>query len=470
MRISLNQSEEKIFEIIQSCAEQLSTECFAVGGFVRDKILGRSCKDIDILCLNDGIALAENVAKHIHPKTKVSIFKTYGTAMLRYEDIELEFVGARKESYSVESRNPQVFQGSFEDDIARRDFTINALAFNLKTKSIIDLYNGINDIDLKIIRTPLPPQSTFTDDPLRMLRAIRFATQLQFEIEEETLQSIKENAERIKIITAERIHTELNKIMLSPKPSIGFNLLRKTNILGIILPEVQALLGVETQNGIKHKDNFYHTLQVLDNIAQNTDKLWLRWAALLHDIAKPNTKKFEEGIGWTFHGHEVLGGNMAYKIFKRLKLPLDHPLKYIQKLIFLHLRPIALTNEEITDSAVRRLLFEAGEDIDDLMTLCKADITSKDEYKVKRYQTNYLRVLERMKAVEEKDKLRNWQPPISGNEIMEYFRLKPTPIVGQIKNAIREAILDGKISNNKEEAEKYMISIAENFGIIKPNN
>lgn len=469
MALIFSNSEQKIFDKVQLAALQMNTTCYAVGGFVRDKILQRNSKDIDILCLTNGIQLAENVAQLLNPKLKVNIFKTYGTAMLRYEDIEVEFVGARKESYLPESRNPKVMQGSFEDDIARRDFTINALAYNLETNTIIDLYNGLEDIHNKIIRTPLNPNTTFSDDPLRMLRAIRFATQLQFEIEPHTLKAIKENAYRIDIITAERVHTELNKIILSQKPSIGFKLLLQTNLLQYILPEMQALLGVEVQNGIRHKDNFYHTLQVLDNISENTDNLWLRWAAILHDIAKPNTKKFEEGIGWTFHGHEVLGGSIAYKIFKRLKLPLDHNLKYIQKLIFLHLRPIALTNAEITDSAVRRLLFEAGESIDDLMMLCKADITSKDEYKVQKFQNNYKRVLQRMQDVESKDKLRNWQPPISGDEIMQYFSLKPTPIVGQIKSAIRDAILDGKIANTKNDAEIFMIQFAQNIGINRNN-
>lgn len=457
-------AEQHIFSVIQTCADTLQCNVYAVGGYVRDKIVQRDSKDIDVLCDKNGVELAKLVAKELE-NAPVSIFATYGTAMVKYRDFEIEFVGARKESYAPESRNPQVVEGTFEDDIARRDFTINALAYNLKTFEIIDLYNGLSHIQEKKIITPLDPNITFSDDPLRMLRAIRFATQLQFYIEENTLLAIKQNAHRINIITQERIHTELNKIILSPKPSVGFKLLLKSNLLELIFPEMYALLGVEEKEGYRHKDNFYHTLQVLDNISANTNNLWLRWAAILHDIAKPQTKRFETGVGWTFHGHEVVGAQVAYKLFKRLKLPLDNTLKYVQKLIFLHLRPISLTQDNITDSAVRRLLFDAGEEIDDLMTLCHADITSKDEYKVARYRNNYEKLKQRICEVESKDNLRNWQPPISGDDIMKIFHLKPTREVGEIKTAIREAILDGIIANDWQSAYNYMITFAAEKGL-----
>ena len=454
--------------IISECADLLQYPSFLVGGIVRDLILQRTLKDVDIVCVGKGIILAEKSAQKLHPKPKVTVFKNFGTAMFRYDNVEFEFVGARKESYHHSSRNPIVEQGTLEDDQNRRDFTVNALAIQINEHSfgtLIDPFNGLQDIQDKIIRTPLDPKITFDDDPLRMLRAIRFAAQLEFSIEAETLQAITTYKERIKIISAERIATEINKILLTKKPSIGFKLLEETGLLRIILPELVALKGVEVKNNIGHKDNFYHTLQVLDNVAMDEGNgLWLRWAALLHDIGKAPTKKYIDGIGWTFHTHEFVGAKMVKHIFSRLKLPMHEPLRYVKKLVACHLRPISLTQENVTDSAIRRLLFDCGEDIDDLMILCRADITSKNEQKVDRFLKNYDMVARKLVEIEEKDKLRNWQPPISGNLIMQTFGLRPSKEVGIIKTEIREAILEGTISNNYDEAFNFMIDVGKKLG------
>ena len=465
MNYSLN---HPIFRKISECADKLNLPCFVIGGFVRDLILQRESNDIDVVVLGSGIKMATELKNTLGKGTYLSVFKNFGTAQIKHKDIEIEFVGARKESYRRESRKPIVEDGTLEDDQNRRDFTINAMAICLNKDrfgELVDPFNGVRDIELKIIRTPLDPDITFSDDPLRMLRCIRFATRFKFSIEQRTFEALGTNKERISIISQERITEELNKILLTEKPSIGFMLLDKCGLLDIILPEVAALKGVETINGKAHKDVFYHTLQVLDSVAQKSDNLWLRWAALLHDIGKPATKKFDEKIGWTFYNHNYIGEKITAKIFKRLKLPLSEELRFVQKIVNLHMRPIALVEDEITDSAVRRLLFEAGDDIDDLMMLCEADITSKNEEKVKRYTQNLHIVRQKLKDIEEKDHVRNFQPPISGEEIMQIFNLKPCAQVGEIKNAIKNAILDGVIPNEYEAAKEYMFSVAKELGL-----
>ncbi|MEE9438965.1 MAG: HD domain-containing protein [Saprospiraceae bacterium] len=464
MVFKINKNEKRVFDLLSESAKELGYPVYVVGGYVRDRILNRRSKDLDIVCVGSGIELAKHFSLKLKPVPKLTVFKRFGTAMIKHKDLEIEFVGARKESYSKDSRKPAVEDGTLEDDQNRRDFTINALALSLNQADfgeIVDSFNGIEHLKLKKIKTPLAPDKTFSDDPLRMLRAIRFATQLNFKIEPETLNSITKNKDRISIISKERIISEVEKILASPVPSIGFKLLFDTGLLLLIFPELANLYGVDIRDGKSHKDNFYHTLEVVDNISVNTDNIWLRWAAVMHDIAKPPTKRFSKTNGWTFHGHEALGAIMVPKIFKRLKLPLDHKMKYVQKLVRLHLRPISLTKENISDSAIRRLLFDAGDDIDDLMTLCKADITSKNSNKVKRFLANYIIVQEKLKEIEAKDQIRNWQPPITGEIIMQTFSLSPCKQVGIIKSAIREAILDGVILNDYDQAYDYMLKIGE---------
>jgi len=463
MDIHCSEKELFVLKKIGHASTLLGMPCYVIGGFVRDKLLERKTKDIDIVCLGDGIQLAHKVADLFNPRPAVSFFKTFGTAQIKIDDFEIEFVGARKESYQSTTRNPQVERGDLADDQNRRDFTINALAISLNSENygaMLDPFNGIRDLKNKNIQTPLDPLQTFSDDPLRVLRAIRFAAQLDFNIDSKTFDAIRINADRIKIISQERITEELNKILLCNKPSIGFDLLYKTGLLHIIFPQMVDLAGAEYLDGHGHKDNFYHTLQVVDNICKQTNDLWLRWAAVLHDIGKPSTKNFEPGHGWTFHGHEVVGARMVTKIFARFKLPQNEKLRFVKKMVEMHLRPIGLTKENITDSAIRRLLFDAGDDIESLMTLCEADITSKNKQKVKRYLENFEWVRKRLIEVEEKDRVRNWQPPITGEMIMEIFNLPPCRQVGDIKNAIREAILDGEIENSYDAAYVLMMKKA----------
>lgn len=462
----MNFLNKKIFTIISEEARELNVRAFVIGGYVRDCFLERKSKDIDIVVEGSGIELAERVALRL--KVKVSVFKNFGTAMLRSKDTEVEFVGARRESYRSDSRKPIVENGSLADDQSRRDFTINALAFSLQKEdfgNLVDPFGGVKDLQNGILRTPLDPDTTYSDDPLRMIRAIRFASQLSFTIVPESIESIKRNKNRLEILSKERINDELAKILLSPKPSVGFSLLESTGLLDIILPQLVKLKGTESMEGKGHKDNFTHTLQVLDNLAQKSDNLWLRWAALLHDIAKPQTKSYEPGVGWTFHGHEFVGSKMVPKIFQQMKMPLNEKMKYVQKLVLLHLRPIALVQEEVSDSALRRLLFEAGDDIDDLMLLCEADITSKNLKTVKKHKSNFALVREKLIQVEAKDAVRNFKNPITGEYIMERYGIPPCKEVGLIKEYIKEAILDGIISNDFEEARVLMEKRAQELGL-----
>lgn len=469
MKLEFTKRENELLQLVAQSADELGIQAFAVGGFVRDKILQRNCKDIDIVCIGNGIDLAKKIAENITPKPNVAYFKNFGTAQIKLHDIELEFVGARKESYRRDSRKPIVEDGTLKDDQNRRDFTINALAIYLskqKFGEVIDPFNGLEDLKNGIIKTPLNPNITFDDDPLRMLRAVRFASQLNFRIDDVTYQSIEPLADRLKIISQERITDELNKIILSKQPSIGFKLLFNTKLLHQFFPEMVKLHGVSMVDNYGHKDNFYHTLKVLDNLSENTNDLWLRWSAILHDIAKPATQRFEEGHGWTFHGHEVVGARWIPKIFARLKLPLDEKMKFVQKMVALHLRPISLTKENITDSAIRRILFDAGDDLESLMLLCDADITSKNETKVKRYKENLKLVQQKIKEVEARDHIRNWQPPITGEIIMQVFNIKPSREVGVIKDAIKDAILDGVITNDYDAAYNLMLEKGKEIGLV----
>ncbi|MFC4872386.1 CCA tRNA nucleotidyltransferase [Negadavirga shengliensis] len=459
-----------IFQIVGDCADALGMDTYVVGGYVRDIVLGRPSKDIDFVCLGDGIKLAKKVAGKFGPHVPVSIFKNFGTAMIKIDDWEVEFVGARKESYRHDSRKPTVEAGTLQEDQERRDFTINALAIGVNHSNLgvlVDPFDGLKDMKRKIIRTPTDPDITFSDDPLRMLRAVRFAAQLGFDIEPRTFDGIMNNAGRLSIISGERIIDELNKIIMTNKPSYGFKLLFVSGLLAEFFPEMVALQGVDSVGDKSHKDNFYHTLQVLDNVAAVSDDLWLRWAAIMHDIAKPATKRFNKKVGWTFHGHEDKGARMTPGIFRRLKLPMDDRMKYVQKLVKLHLRPIALVNDKVTDSALRRLLFEAGDDIEDLLKLCRADVTSKNDTKVKRFLANFDKVERKLQEVEEKDQVRNFQPPVSGDEIMAIFELKPSKIVGDLKEEIKEAIMEGHIQNNKSEALELMYKLAAKKGLSK---
>ncbi|TYP92952.1 tRNA nucleotidyltransferase/poly(A) polymerase [Sphingobacterium allocomposti] len=459
--------QHPIFQIIRDLADKEEVACYVVGGFVRDRIMKRPFKnDVDIVVIGSGIDFANKLGEILH--TKVAVYKNFGTAMLSYDNIHIEFVGARRESYRSNSRKPIVEDGTLEDDQNRRDFTINAMAYGLNSSNfgeLVDPFGGLDDIQNRIVRTPLDPDITFSDDPLRMMRAIRFATQLNFKIDIRAIQAITANVERIKIISKERIIDELNKIILSAKPSIGFRYLFDTGLLKYIFPAMCQLHGVEVIDGKGHKDNFYHTLEVLDNVALLSDDLWLRWAAIMHDIAKPATKRFDKRIGWTFHGHEDRGAKMVPKLFAELKLPLHDKMKFVQKLVQLHLRPIVLAQDIVTDSAVRRLLFEAGDDIDALMLLCHADVTTKNEYKKRKYRDNFELVKQKLKDVEERDKIRNWQPPVSGEDIMYVFDLQPGRLIGKIKNAMREAILEGEIANTREEALAFVIRKGEEMGL-----
>lgn len=456
-----------VFKVVSELTGYTNQDCYVVGGYVRDLLLERPCKDIDFVVVGDALVLAQAAADKLRVK-KVTVFKKFGTAHFRYKDLDVEFVGARKESYSPDSRKPEVRSGSIEDDQNRRDFTINALAINMHPDhfgTLVDPFGGVDDLEKGIIRTPLEPGITYSDDPLRMMRAVRFASQLNFKIESKSLHALLEHAHRLEIISMERIMDELNKIILSPKPSRGFELLFDTKLLHQFFPEMVALHGVDTINGNSHKDNFYHTLEVLDNLSLNTTDLWLRWAAILHDIAKPPTKRYDEKVGWTFHGHEDLGARMVPKLFKRFRLPMDHKMKYVQKLVRLHLRPIALVKGTVTDSAVRRLLFESGEDLEDLMLLCNADITSKNEFKVKKFRNNFKLVQDKFKELEEKDRVRNFQPPIRGEEIIETFNLGPCAEIGIIKTRIKDAILDGEIPNEYEPARELMLKLGIELGL-----
>lgn len=462
-----------VIRAVGDTAAQIGMPCYVVGGYVRDLFLGRHSKDIDFVTVGSGVDLAEAVATKLGKGAHVNLFRTYGTAQIKHRGVELEFVGARKESYRHDSRNPQVSAGTLDDDISRRDFTINAMALSVTPDDfgrLVDNFGGVDDLERRIIRTPLDPDITFSDDPLRMMRAVRFATQLQFDIAPETFEAIKRNAQRIKIITRERIADELQKIMMSPMPSIGWRLLLESGLLALIFPELAAMRGVETVRGHGHKDNFYHTLEVLDNVARNSDNLWLRWAALLHDIAKPVTKRWDDSLGWTFHNHNFIGAKMLPKLFRRLKLPQDDKLKYVSKLVELHMRPIALVEDTVTDSAVRRLLVEAGDDIDDLMTLCRADITSKNPEKVRRNLENFDHVVTKMQEIEAKDQLRAWRPPIDGCMIMEMFGLPQSREVGMIKGYMEEHLLDSENPNDPEEARRLVIEKAAEMGLSLKDN